>query len=57
MVYEVISEKMKDDESKVYECLEITTEAPDVQIPIPGSRKCHMISQFLSGEIQIKEEI
>ena len=43
-VYEVISEKMKDDKSKVYKCLEITTEAPDVQIPIPGSRKCHMIS-------------
>ena len=43
-VYEVISEKMKDNESKVYGCLEITTEAPDVQIPIPGSRKCHMIS-------------
>ena len=43
--------KMKDDESKIYECLEITTEAPDEQILIPGSRKCHMVSYFLPGEI------
>ena len=56
-VYEFISEKMKDDESKIYECLEITTEDPDEQILIPGSRKGHMISYFQSGEIQIKEEI
>ena len=50
-VYEFISEKMKDDESKIYECLETTTEAPDEQVPIPGSRKCHMVSFFLPGEI------
>ena len=30
--------KMKDDESKIYECLEIATEAPDDHIPIPSSR-------------------
>ena len=55
--YEFISDKMEDDESKIYECLEITTEDPDEQILIPGSRKGHMISYFQSGEIQIKEEI
>ena len=48
---------MEDDENKIYECLEFTAESPDEQIPIPGSRKCHMISNFPSGEIQIKEEI
>ena len=57
MVYEFISETMKDDESKIYEYLEITTGVPDEEIPIPGSRKCHMISYFPSGKIYIKEEI
>ena len=56
-VYEFISEKMKGNEIKIYECLEISSEQPKEQIKIPDNRKCHMISYFLSSEIQIKEEI
>ena len=53
-VFEFISEKMKRDERKIYECREISSEQPKKQIKIPGNRKCHMISYFPSSEIQIK---
>ena len=48
---------MKGDERKIYEYLEFSFELPEEQRKIVGSRKCHMISYFPSGEIQIKEEI
>ena len=54
---ECISEKMKGDERKIYECLEFSFELPEEQRKVMGSRECHMISYFPSGEIQIKKEI
>ena len=56
-VYEFLSEKMKVYERKIYECLEISSEQPKKQIKIRDNIKCHVISYFPSGEIQIKEEI
>ena len=52
-----ISEEMKEDDTKVYECLVIPSGPPEESIEIPGSQKLHMISYFANGEIQVKEEI
>ena len=44
--YEFISEKMKGDERKIYECLEFSSELPNEQRKILSNRKCH-ISFFI----------
>ena len=52
-VYEFVLEKMKVHETKIYECLAVSSELPKEQRKNTGNRKCH-ISYFSSGEIQIK---
>ena len=48
--------KWKDDESKIYECLGIATEAPDDQIPIPGSRNATWFHTSCLGKPKLEKK-